>query len=155
MDDHQWSQRSERATLHNEPDHGETELPHESYRPRGTVLVAENEATNRLLMEQILRFAGYDCVAVSNGREALDLLAQTPVDLVLLDLSMPVMDGYRTTSLIRQMPLGATLPIIAVTAHALGTARDDAMSAGFTDYLTKPFRPRDLLRIVERYVHVP
>ena len=90
-------------------------------------------------MEQILRFAGYACVAVNNGREALDSLVTTRVDLVLLDLSMPVMDGYRTTSLIRQMPLGATLPIIAVTAHALGTARENAMDAGFTDYLTKPF----------------
>jgi CheY-like chemotaxis protein len=154
MDDQQWSQGRERAGLRGEPVPGETEQSPESFLSHGIILVAENESTNRLLMEQILRFAGYKCCTASNGQEALDLLETTQVDMALLDLSMPVLDGYATTRLIRQRPDGADLPIIAVTAHALGTDRDHALHEGFTDYLTKPFRPRDLLRIVERYLRV-
>src|SRR5581483_9128329 len=152
MDDQFWSQGRERTELRGEPASGETEQSPAPLRSRGTILVAENEPTNRLLMEQILRFAGYDCLTASNGQEALDLLGTTRVDMALLDLSMPIMDGYATTRLIRQRPDGADLPIIAVTAHALGAERDQALHEGFTDYLTKPFRPRDLLRIVERYL---
>lgn len=153
MDDQQWSQGRERADVRGEPVPGEMEPSSELPQSHGIILVAENEATNRLLMEQILRFAGYECFTVSNGQEALDLLETTQVDMALLDLSMPVLDGYATTRLIRQLPGGADLPIIAVTAHALGTDRDHALNEGFTDYLTKPFRPRDLLRIVERHLH--
>jgi two-component system cell cycle response regulator DivK len=63
---------------------------------------------------------------------------------------MPVLDGYRTTERIRQRPGGATLPIVAVTAHALGGDRERAFLSGCTDYLVKPFRPRELLQLVAR-----
>jgi CheY-like chemotaxis protein len=152
MDDREWSRGKERTRFHGESTSAEMEYAPEQLRPRGTVLIAENESTNRLLMEQILRFAGYDCRTAGNGREALELLEAGPVDMVLLDLSMPVLDGYLTTQLIRQRPDGADLPIIAVTAHSLSTDRDEALHQGFTDYLTKPFRPRDLLRIVEQHL---
>jgi CheY-like chemotaxis protein len=121
----------------------------ESPRP-GTILVAENEATNRHLMEQILRIAGYDTLTATNGREALDMLATGHADLVLVDISMPVLDGYRTLALLREQPAHATLPVVAVTAHATPEDRQRALRSGFTEYLTKPFRPRDLLRLVER-----
>lgn len=153
MDDQQWSQGRDRADLRGEPVPSEMDRSSEPTQSHGVILVAENESTNRLLMEQILRFAGYDCFTVSNGQEALDLLETTAVDMALLDLSMPVLDGYATTRLIRQRPSSADLPIIAVTAHALDAERDHALHEGFTDYLTKPFRPRDLLQIVERYLH--
>lgn len=120
-----------------------------SPRP-GTILVAENEATNRHLMEQILRIAGYETLTATNGREALELLATGHADLVLVDISMPVLDGYRTLALLREQPAHATLPVVAVTAHATPEDRQRALRSGFTEYLTKPFRPRDLLRLVER-----
>ena len=115
-----------------------------------TILIAENEENNRHLMEQILKLNGYSCILAVNGLEALHALELERIDLVLIDLSMPVLDGYRTTERIRQRPGGATLPIVAVTAHALGGDRERAFHSGCTDYLVKPFRPRELLRLVER-----
>lgn len=115
-----------------------------------TILVAENEATNRHLMEQILRFAGYTTLAATNGREALELLQTRHTDLILVDISMPVLDGFAMLALLREQPAHASLPVVAVTAHATLEDRQRALNAGFTEYLTKPFRPRDLLRMVEQ-----
>ncbi len=119
-------------------------------RSRETILIVENEASNRCLMEQILGFAGYNSVSASNGLEALDLLDQERIDLVLIDLSMPVLDGYRATEIIRRRPDGADLPIVAVTAHAMSEDRDLALAAGCTDYLAKPYRPAELVDLVAR-----
>ena len=117
---------------------------------RGTILVVENEENSRHLMEHILRFAGYRCVLATNGQEALDILDHEQMDLVLLDLSMPIMDGYQATELIRARPQYEMLPIVAVTAFAPSDDRGLALRSGCTAYLSKPFRPRDLLGMVER-----
>ncbi|MBF6589184.1 MAG: response regulator [Ktedonobacterales bacterium] len=124
--------------------------PRASPAPHVTILIAENEENNRHLMEQILKLAGYACILATNGLEALHALDLERVDLVLIDLSMPILDGYRATELIRQRPGCAALPVVAVTAHALSGDRERALSSGCTEYLVKPFRPRDLLRLVER-----
>ena len=116
----------------------------------GVILVAENEDNNRLLMEQILSMAGYQYVSASNGAEVLSLLERYPVDVVLLDLSMPVLDGFRTTQMIRRTPELASLPVVAVTGHASREDRDQALEAGCTDYLAKPFRTHELVAMVER-----
>ncbi len=121
--------------------------------PPETILIVENEDTNRRLMEQILDFAGYRYLSASNGLEALDLIAREQVDLVLIDLSMPIMDGFRTTEIIRLRPQNATLPIVAVTAHAMSDDRELALRSGCTDYLAKPFRPNQLLQVVERLLN--
>jgi CheY-like chemotaxis protein len=120
---------------------------------REMVLIVENEETNRRLMEQILGFAGFRYLSARDGAEALTLLDHYHVDIVLLDLSMPVLDGFQVTQLIRRRPEGATLPIIAVTAHAMSEDRELALQAGCTDYLAKPFRPHDLVRAVERLLY--
>ncbi len=114
------------------------------------ILVAENDESNRLLMQQMLSFGGYACILTSNGREAVDTLKRRHIDLALLDLSMPVLDGYHAAALIRRLPNGATLPLVAVTAHASEADRDLALRSGFTDYLTKPFSQRALLALVAR-----
>lgn len=130
-------------------------VPAEQAQPnrRATILVIENEDNNRFLLEQILRLAGYTCLSASNGFEGLALLDREHVDLVLTDLSMPLLDGYQTTELMRQRPHAATLPIIAVTAHAMGDERDLARNAGCTDVLVKPYRPRDLVRLLEYWLN--
>jgi CheY-like chemotaxis protein len=115
-----------------------------------TILVIENEVSNRILIERVLSTRGYRCLSASNGREALDLLDREQVDLILTDLSMPVLDGYRTTQLIRARPGMETIPIIAVTAYALHDESEAAMQIGCTEYLTKPFKPRQLLEVVDR-----
>lgn len=114
------------------------------------ILVAENEANNRRLIEHILGIAGYGYVSASNGLEVLQILDTCRVDMVLLDLSMPFLDGYQTTERIRRRPDGAKLPIVAVTAYAMSDDRDRALRSGCTDYLAKPFRPSELLEMVRR-----
>ncbi|HET9919864.1 MAG TPA: response regulator [Ktedonobacteraceae bacterium] len=117
---------------------------------QATILVVENEVSNRILIERVLSTRGYRCLSASNGREALAILDQQPVDLILTDLSMPVLDGYRTTQLIRQRPALAHVPIVAVTAYALNDENEAALRMGCTEYLIKPFKPRQLLEVVER-----
>lgn len=115
-----------------------------------TILIVENEVSNRLLIERVLSTRGYRCITASNGQEALDMLDHEQVDLILTDLSMPVLDGYRATQLIRARPGMATVPIVAVTAYALNDENEAAMHIGCTEYLTKPFKPRQLLEVVDR-----
>jgi len=115
-----------------------------------TILIIENEVSNRLLIERVLSTRGYRCISASNGLEALNILDKENVDLVLTDLSMPVLDGYRTTQLIRERPAMAHVPIVAVTAFALNDENEAAMQIGCNEYLTKPFKPRQLLEVVDR-----
>ncbi|HZS77940.1 MAG TPA: response regulator [Ktedonobacteraceae bacterium] len=115
-----------------------------------TILIVENEVSNRILIERVLSTRGYRCISASNGQEALNLLDKEKVDLILTDLSMPVLDGYQTTQLIRARPGMAQVPIVAVTAYALNDESEAAMRIGCTEYLTKPFKPRQLLEVVER-----
>src|SRR5690348_10698965 len=115
-----------------------------------TILIIENEVSNRLLIERVLSTRGYRCISASNGLEALNILDQENVDLILTDLSMPVLDGYRTTQLIRERPAMAHVPIVAVTAYALNDETEAAMQIGCNEYLTKPFKPRQLLEVVDR-----
>ena len=115
-----------------------------------TILIIENEVSNRILIERVLSTRGYRCVSASNGQEALNLLDYEHVDLILTDLSMPVLDGYRTTQLIRERPTLAHVPIVAVTAYALNDENEAAMQIGCNEYLTKPFKPRQLLELVDR-----
>ena len=117
---------------------------------QATILIVENEVSNRILVERVLSTRGYRCLSASNGREALDILDHEHVDLILTDLSMPVLDGYRTTQLIRQRPGLANVPIVAVTAYALNDESEVAMKIGCNEYLTKPFKPKQLLEVVDR-----
>jgi len=119
-------------------------------RVQPTILVVENEVSNRILIERVLSTRGYFCLTASNGREALEILDQQRVDLILTDLSMPVLDGYRTMQLIRARPALANVPIVAVTAYALNDENEAAMQIGCNEYLTKPFKPRQLLEVVDR-----
>lgn len=128
------------------------DAPHVDSDPdeRRTVLVVENDEQSRHLIEQILAFSDYACVSAANGLEALDLLDQTCVDLALMDLSMPGLDGYQTMERMRERPGYANAPIVAVSGYAEGAQRDLALRSGFTDYLSKPFRPKELVQLIDR-----
>lgn len=115
-----------------------------------TILVIENESSNRILIERVLSTRGYHCISATNGSEALEILDEQPVNLILTDLSMPILDGYQTTQLIRARPGMANVPIVAVTAYALNDENEAALKIGCTEYLTKPFKPRQLLEVVAR-----
>lgn len=122
----------------------------EAQKQPPTILVVENEVSNRILIERVLSTRGYTCITASNGQEALDILDTQKVDLILTDLFMPVLDGYRATQLIRARPGMANIPIVAVTAFALQDESEAALQMGCTEYLIKPFKPRQLLEVVDR-----
>lgn len=117
---------------------------------RLTVLVVENDEQGRRLIEQILAFSEYACLSAANGLEALDMLDHARVDLVLMDISMPALDGYQTVERMRKRPGYAETPIVAVSGHSPGDEREVALRAGFTEYLSKPFRPKELLQLIDR-----
>ena len=117
---------------------------------RHMVLVVENDEQSRRLIEQILAFSKYAYVSAVNGLEALDLLDQTRVDLALVDLSMPGLDGYQTVERMRERPEYANTPIVAVSGFTEGVHRSQALQVGFTDFLRKPFRPKELLQLIDR-----
>jgi CheY-like chemotaxis protein len=114
-----------------------------------TILIIENDPSDRLLLEKVLSSRGYRCLSVTHGREALDLLERVQVNLILTDLLMPVLDGQRTAQLIRSRPGMERVPIVAVTAYPPDEARSSGPS-GYDEYLLKPFKPRQLLDLVER-----
>jgi CheY-like chemotaxis protein len=123
--------------------------------PTPTILIVENEVSNRILIERILSRSGYRCLLASNGQEALNMLDRERVDLILTDLSMPVLDGFQTTRLIRARPGMAHIPIVAVTAYAMNDENEAAMHNGCNEYLLKPFKPRQLLEVVDRLLPRP
>lgn len=107
--------------------------------PRLRVLVVDDVAANREMMTELLGALGFETEDAIHGQDALDKVALTPPDLVLMDLAMPVMDGLEATRRIRATELGKTLPIIALSANASHTHRDQAMEAGATLFMSKPF----------------
>jgi CheY-like chemotaxis protein len=114
------------------------------------VLIVENEDSNRTLIEKILTLVGYQCVSACNGQVALEVFMRERPQIVLTDISMPVMDGYEEIARLRALPEGAHVPIVVVTAHAMTGDREYALREGCDEYLVKPYRPRDLVEIVDR-----
>lgn len=117
------------------------------------ILVVEDNSTNQeVALAQLLKL-GYCASAVSNGREAIAALQETPYDLVLMDCEMPEMDGYQTTMHIRES--GAKVPVIAVTAHAMLGDREKCIRAGMNDFLSKPVDLRHLAEVLARWCSRP
>src|SRR5437868_9398669 len=110
-----------------------------------TILVVENEVSNRILIERVLSTRGYRCISASNGLEALNILDTEQVDLILTDLSMPVLDGYRATQLIRARPALADVPIVAVTGYVLHDENEAVMHIGVNELFSMLFVCRQLL----------
>jgi CheY-like chemotaxis protein len=109
-----------------------------------TILIAEDNATNRELLRELLEMRGHAVIEACNGQEALDVLEQTRPDLLLLDVGMPVLDGFAVVQSIRENPRLATLPVLAVTAYAMQGDREKVLNSGFDGYLTKPINARAL-----------
>ncbi|MBL8329422.1 MAG: response regulator [Rubrivivax sp.] len=122
---------------------------------QGTVLVVEDNPVNRLIASEMLHNMGLESLQAENGQQALDLLERQSVDLVLMDVQMPVMDGYEATQKIRQREsqLGASrVPIIAVTANAFGEDAAQAFEVGMDEHLAKPFTQAQLRSLVSRFI---
>lgn len=115
------------------------------------VLVVEDNLMNQRLVLQVLKRLGYQAHVAENGQLALKLLQEETVDIILMDLQMPVMGGYETTRYIRTK-LKLTVPIIAMTAHALPSEKEDCLKAGMNDFLSKPFQIEDLKQVIHPFL---
>src|SRR5216110_2394763 len=113
------------------------------------ILLAEDNPVNQQVATAMLLKRGHQVDVVSNGREAVDAVTRERYDVVLMDIQMPEMDGFEATARIRALPQGATLPIIALTAHALSGERERCLERGMSGYLAKPFKAHDLFAAVE------
>ena len=114
------------------------------------ILLAEDNVVNQQVATAMLVKRGHQVDVVGNGREAVDAVGARDYDLVLMDIQMPEMDGFTATEAIRALPRGRTLPIIALTAHALSGERERCLERGMTGYLAKPFKAHDLFAVIER-----
>ena len=131
------------------PERGTPPVAH----PGGRVLVAEDNPVNQLVIQGMLAKRGYDADLVTSGQAALETLDRQEHLAVLMDVQMPVLDGYETTRRIRDAENGsARIPIIAMTAGALEGDREAALEAGMDDYLSKPLRPDQLDAVLERWI---
>ncbi|WP_194790973.1 response regulator [Pseudomonas sp. UFMG81] len=116
------------------------------------ILLVEDNPVNQSVIEAMLRSLGFEVGLAMDGAQAVDLVEQQPFAAVLMDCRLPQMDGYEATRRIRQLPRGAGLPIIALTASALEGDRERCLAAGMNDYLSKPFKRTDLQRILRRWL---
>src|SRR4029078_2648455 len=116
------------------------------------VLVAEDNVVNQRVASGLLRKRGHDVTGVGDGQGAVAALADSTFDVVLMDVQMPVMDGFEATAEIRarEKTSGGHLRIIAMTAHAMAGDRDRCLRAGMDAYVSNPLNPRLLCAVVEQ-----
>jgi CheY-like chemotaxis protein len=114
------------------------------------ILVAEDNAVNRELLRELLEARGYTVVEACDGQEALRMFEHAHPDVLLLDIGMPVLDGFAVMRKIRENPDLATLPVLAVTAYAMQGDRENILNSGFDGYLSKPVNARSLAEELQR-----
>jgi len=116
------------------------------------ILVVEDQEDNRRILRDLLTSAGYEIIQAENGEEALAAAARERPDLILMDIQLPVLDGYEATRRIKADPALRAIPVIVVTSYALSGDETKARAAGCDAYVTKPFSPRALLAKIREYV---
>jgi CheY-like chemotaxis protein len=117
------------------------------------VLLVDDNEVNRFIATTFLKRLEADVHTAENGQEAINLITRNFYDVVLMDLHMPVMDGYEATAAIRKLPIDycRNVPIFALTADAMLDIKDKAFEAGMNDYISKPFHPIELYQKIARY----
>lgn len=115
-----------------------------------TVLLVEDTEDNRFMMRRLLEMSGFNVVEATNGEEAVKLAEAESPGLILMDLSLPVIDGLAATRLIRKLPNAASTPIIAVSAHDTSDFLAEALQAGCNSYITKPIDFNELEQLIVR-----
>ena len=116
-----------------------------------TIMVVEDYDDTRLLLKKGLEGLGYSVLEASNGQEAVDIAAREHLDLILMDLDLPILDGIVATQRIRQQS-NMRVPIVAVTAYPMSYTRVKAFSEGCDEYMAKPIDMTELARLVNRYL---
>jgi CheY-like chemotaxis protein len=113
-------------------------------KPSPIILLVDDYADNRAMYARYLEYAGYRVDEATNGQEALDKADQIHPDLIVMDLSLPVMDGWEATRRLKANPRTKRILVLALTGHALGDHEREATAAGCDGYVTKPCLPEDL-----------
>ena len=115
------------------------------------VLVVEDDILNLKLICEILRTEGYTVNHAMNGIDAIDMAKKMPYDLILMDIQLPGMDGIEATGIIKNMPNFKKVPIVALTAYAMGGDKERFLAAGLDDYISKPLNLSDFIKKLEKY----
>jgi two-component system, cell cycle response regulator DivK len=116
------------------------------------ILVVEDQPDSRQIIRDMLAGTDYEITEAENGEEALTAITKQRPDLILMDIQLPIMDGYTATNQIKADPALRSIPIIAVTSYALAGEEKRARAAGCDDFVTKPFSPRQLLGKIRQYL---
>lgn len=117
-----------------------------------TLLLVEDNEDNRTIYCTVLRHHGYAVIEAQDGVRAVELARSEQPDLILMDISIPRMDGWEATRILRSDPRTQAIPIIALTAHALADDRERATEVGFSSYLAKPIEPRLVVAEIRRWI---
>ncbi|NED05909.1 HAMP domain-containing protein [Streptomyces sp. SID6648] len=151
----EWVQGSQGESQGPEQGAAAEPAPRRTFRFRGEkVLIVDDDIRNVFALTSVLEQHGLSVLYAENGREGIEVLEQhDDVTVVLMDIMMPEMDGYATTTAIRRMPQFAGLPIVALTAKAMKGDREKAIDCGASDYVTKPVDPDHLLAVMEQWMH--
>ncbi len=119
---------------------------------KNRILVVEDHEDNRRILRDMLTNAGYDVVEAENGGDALRSASAQRPDLILMDIQLPVLDGYETTRRLKNDPSTRAIPVIVITSYALSGDEGKARAAGCDDYVTKPYSPRQVLAKIRTYL---
>jgi len=122
---------------------------------KNRILVVEDTEDNRQIIHDLLTSAGYSLIEAVDGAEGVIAALREKPDLILMDIQLPVLDGYEATRRIRAEPSTHSIPIIAVTSYALSGDEVKARTAGCDAYIAKPFSPRQLLAKVREFLPLP
>jgi CheY-like chemotaxis protein len=117
-----------------------------------TVLLVEDNEDNRTVYRTILEHFGYGVIEARNGEDGVRMAREGRPALILMDISIPLIDGWEATRILKNDPATSEIPIIALTAHALATDRAKAQEVGCDGYLAKPCEPRRVVSEVERFL---
>ena len=117
-----------------------------------TILVVEDQEDNRQILRDLLGSAGYEMIEADNGEDAIAMATAHRPDLILMDIQLPILDGYEATRRIKADPALKDIPIIVVTSYALSGDEDKARAAGCDDYVAKPYSPRALLAKIKEHL---
>lgn len=115
-----------------------------------TILIVEDEYINVMYIKEVLKYEKYKLLLAWDGIEAVKLCEDTNIDLILMDMKMPVMDGYKATNEIKKIK--PEIPVIAQTAFAFAKDKQQALDAGCVDWISKPFSPDELLNMIKKYI---
>ena len=124
-----------------------------SQRPR--VLLVDDYPDAREMYTEYLEFSGFEVVEAGNGMEALQRAVETSPDIILMDLSLPVMDGWEATRRLKADKRTASIPVVALTGHALAGISEGAKRAGCDAFITKPCLPEDLVKEIRKVLEPP